>query len=63
MEKAVSLQLYSFIEKMVSVRFSRKDLDHIIVLRVLSTELQMACSYHLSVALSFLTSGYQVMYQ
>ncbi len=32
---------------MVSVRNSSQDLDHIIVLRLLSLELQMTCFYHL----------------
>ncbi len=37
---------------MVSVRISSRDLDHIIVLRLLSLELQMTCSYHLIVVVS-----------
>ncbi len=37
---------------MVSVRISSKDLDRIIVLRLLSLELQMTCSYHLIVVVS-----------
>ncbi len=37
---------------MVSVRISSQDLDCFIVLRLLSLELQMACSYHLIVVVS-----------
>ncbi len=37
---------------MISVRISSQDLDHIIVLRLLSLELQMTCAYHLIVVVS-----------
>ncbi len=52
LEKLVSSQLYSSLEKMVSVRIFSQDLDHFIVLRLLSLELQMTCSYHLIVVVS-----------
>ncbi len=52
LEKVVSSQLYSFLEKMISVRISSQDLDRIIALRLLSLELQMTCSYHLIVVVS-----------
>ncbi len=52
LEKLVSSQLYSFLEKMISVRIFSQDLDRIIVLRLLSLELQMTCSYHLIVVVS-----------
>ncbi len=37
---------------MISVRISSQDLDRIIVLRLLSLELQITCSYHLIVVVS-----------
>ncbi len=52
LEKVVSSQLYSFLEKMISVRISSQDLDRIIVLRLLSLELLMICFYHLIVVVS-----------
>ncbi len=52
LEKVVSSQLYSFLEKMISVRIFSQDLDRIIVLRLLSLELLMICFYHLIVVVS-----------
>ncbi len=50
--KGCILTIISFLEKMISVRISSQDLDRIIVLRLLSLELQMTCSYHLIVVVS-----------
>ncbi len=52
LEKVVSSQLYSLEKKMVSVRIFSQDLNRFIVLRLLSLELQMTCSYHLIVVVS-----------
>ncbi len=53
LEKVESSQLYSFLEKkMISVRISSQDLDHLIVLRLLWLEWRITCSYHLIVVVS-----------
>ncbi len=53
LEKVAFSQLYSFLEKkMISVRISSQDLDHLIVLRLLSLKLQMTCSFLLIIVVS-----------
>ncbi len=52
LEKVVSSQLYSFLEKNYICEDFQSGLDCIIVLRLLSLELQMTCSYHLIMVVS-----------
>ncbi len=52
LEKVVSSQLYSFLEKNDICEDFSQDLDRIIVLRLLSLELLMICFYHLIVVVS-----------
>ncbi len=52
LEKVVSSQLCSFLEKNAICEDFQSGLDHIIVPRLLSLELQTTCSYHLIVVVS-----------